>query len=89
MDLLEGMEWMLCKLKTDCQWRLLPLKQFFASQALTWSGGYDHFNEWRKDGSWKKRWVTLLRLHHARLDLSSVPLDGSRWPPPQRGGRPG
>ena len=39
---------------------------------------YDYFNEWRKDGSWKKLWVTLLRLHHARLDLSSVQLDGSQ-----------
>ena len=32
---------------------------------------------WRKDGSWKKLWVTLLRLHKARLDLSSRQLDGS------------
>ena len=38
---------------------------------------YDHFNQWRKDGSWKKRWVTLLRLHKSRLDLSSRQLDGS------------
>ena len=38
---------------------------------------YYHFNEWRKDGSWKKLWITLLRLHHARLDLSNVQLDGS------------
>jgi len=77
VDLLEVVEWMLYKLKTGCQWRLLPLKQFFTSQVLTWSGVYYHFNEWRKEGSWKKLWVTLSRLHHARLDLSSVQLDGS------------
>ena len=45
--------------------------------ALTWSGVYYHFNEWRKDGSWKKLWVNLLQLHRRRLDLSSVQLDGS------------
>ena len=38
---------------------------------------YYHFNEWRKDGSWKKLWVTLLRRHKSRLDLSGMQLDGS------------
>ena len=78
-------EWMLYRLKTGCQWRLLPLKQFFTRQALTWSGVYDHFTEWRKDGSWKKRWVTLLRLYHARLGLFSVQLDGSHTRTPNEG----
>ena len=50
MNLLEVVECMLYKLKTGFQWRLLPLKQFFANQALTWSGVYYHFNQWRKDG---------------------------------------
>ena len=77
VDLLEVVECILYKLKTGCQWRLLPIKQFFTGEALTWSGVYYHFNEWRKDGSWKKLWVTLLRLHKSRLDLSSMQLDGS------------
>jgi hypothetical protein len=38
---------------------------------------YYPFNEWRKDGSWKKLWVNLLGLHKARLDLSRIQLDGS------------
>ena len=77
VDLLEVVEGILYKLKTGRQWRLLPIKQFFTGQALTWSGVYDHFNEWRKDSSWKKLWVTLLRLHKSRLNLSSRQLDGS------------
>ena len=77
VDLLEVVECLLHKLKTSCQWQLLPLKEFFAGQALTWSGVYYHFNEWRKDGSCKKLWVKLLRLHKSRLDLSSRQLDGS------------
>lgn len=77
VDLLEVVEGILFKLKTGCQWRQLPVKQFFTAPTLTWQGVYYHFNEWRKDGSWKKRWVTLLRLHRARLDLSCLQLDGS------------
>ncbi len=76
-ELLEVVEAILYKLKTGCQWRQLPVKQFFTSAALTWSGVYYHFNEWRKDGSWKKLWLRLLHLHKPRLDLSSVQLDGS------------
>lgn len=76
-ELLEVVELILYKLKTGCQWRQLPVKQFFAGMALTCSGVYYHCNEWRKDGSWKKLWLHLLRLHKPRLDLSSVQLDGS------------
>ena len=77
VDLLEVVETILFKLKTGCQWRQLPIKQFFTDTLLTWSGVYYHFNEWRKDGSWKKLWVTLLQVHRRRLGLSSVQLDGS------------
>lgn len=77
VDLLEVVECILYKLKSGCQWRLLPLQQFFRGHALTWSGVYYHFKEWRRDGSWKKLWLTLLRLHKSRLDLSSMQLDGS------------
>ena len=49
----------------------------FYGYGATWSGVYYHFNEWRKDGSWKKLWVQLLQLHRRRLDLSSIQLDGS------------
>ena len=76
-ELLEVLEVILYKLKTGCQWRQLPIKQFFTGTALTWSGVYHHFNEWRKDGSWKELWRRLLCLHRPRLDLSSVQLDGS------------
>lgn len=68
------------KLKTGCQWRQLPVKQFFDSQKLTWQGVYYHFNEWRKDGSWKRVWLNVLRLNKRFLDLSSIQLDGSHTP---------
>ena len=78
MDLLEVVEAILFTLKTGCQWRQLPVKQFFTGVTLTWSGVYCHVNEWRKDSSWIKLWIKLLQLHRRRLDLSSVQLDGSQ-----------
>lgn len=35
----------LYRLKTGCQWRQLPVKQFFSHEILTWQGVYYHFNE--------------------------------------------
>ena len=45
------------KLKNGCQWRLLPVKQFFTGASLTWQGVYARFNAWRKDGSWQRVWA--------------------------------
>lgn len=73
-------EAILYKLKSGCQWRQLPVKQFFDEQKLTWQGVYYHFNEWRKDGSWKRVWLSVLRLNKRFLDLSSMQLDGSHTP---------
>lgn len=35
-DLAEVIEAILYKLKTGCQWRYLPIKQFFNGACLTW-----------------------------------------------------
>ena len=67
----------LYKLKTGCQWRYLPIKQFFEQEQLCWQGVYYHFNRWSKLNCWKQVWIQLLAQHHAYLDLSSAPLDGS------------
>lgn len=80
VDPVELLEALLYKLKTGCQWRYLPVKQFFTGAALTWQGVYARFNQWRKDGSWKKAWLNVLRLHKHWLDCSSVQLDGSHTP---------
>ncbi|GAA3976814.1 transposase [Hymenobacter antarcticus] len=41
---------------------------------------YARFNTWRKDGSWQRMWLNLLRQNKAHLDCSSVQLDGSHTP---------
>jgi transposase len=73
-------ELILYKLKTGCQWRHLPIKQFFETEPLTWQGVYYYFNRWSKLGCWRKVWVHLLAEHHSYLDLSSAQLDGSHTP---------
>lgn len=53
---------------------------FFDEEKLTWQGVYYNFNEWRKDGSWKRVWLNVLRLNKRFLDLSSMQLYGSHTP---------
>lgn len=67
----------LYRLKTGCQWRMMPLRSFFEHDSLTWEGVYYHHRKWVQDGSWKVVWVELLKAHHDKLDLSCVQLDGS------------
>ncbi|MGV3539296.1 MAG: IS5 family transposase [Rufibacter sp.] len=68
----------LYRLKTGCQWRQLPTREFFSSYRLSWQGVYYHFRRWSADGSLRKVWVELLKRHRRLLDLSSVQLDGSQ-----------
>lgn len=68
----------LYKLKTGCQWRQLPTKEFFSAYVLSWQGVYYHFRRWVSDGSIRKVWVELLKQQRRLLDLSSVQLDGSQ-----------
>ena len=68
----------LYRLKSGCQWRMLPVEQFFTSKAkLSRSGVYHHYQEWVRDGSFKTVWIELLKANHQLLDLSSMQLEGS------------
>lgn len=66
----------LYRLKTGCQWRQLPMKQFFRV-SYRWQSVYYHFQKWSKDGSWEKVWQTLLQKYKGLLDMSSIQLDGT------------
>lgn len=65
------------RLKTGCQWRMLPVKQYVTRKGTTWNSIYHHFNRWCKDGSWQKVWEHLLKKYKMYLDLSCINLDGS------------
>ena len=74
----------LYRLKTGCQWRQIPLKQFFRTK-YSWSSVYAHFRKWCKDNVWQKLWHSLLCKFKSLLDMSSVQLDGTHTPT-KRGG---
>ena len=67
----------LYKLKTGCQWALLPVKALFSGKELSPGAVYHHYNKWSKLGEWKSMWVRLLDKYRNELDMSSVDLDGS------------
>ncbi len=78
-------EAILYRLKTGCQWRHLPMKQFFRGK-YRWQSVYYHFQKWSKDGSWEKVWRSVLKKHKGLLDMSSIQLDGTHTPS-KRGGQ--
>lgn len=85
VELADIVQAILYRLKTGCQWRMLPLKAFFEPDALTWNGVYHHHRAWVKDGSWKKVWIALLKANRSKVDLSCMQLDGSQTPCKKQG----
>ena len=78
-------EAILYRLKTGCQWRLLPMKQFFRVK-YQWQSVYHHHQKWCKDGSWERVWRYILNKYKHLLDMSSIQLDGTHTPV-KRGGQ--
>lgn len=72
------------RLKTGCQWRQLPMKEFFRTK-YSWQSVYYHFQKWSKNGSWERIWSNILKNYKHLLDLSSIQLDGTHTPA-KRGG---
>lgn len=78
LNILEVTQAIFYRLKTGCQWRELPVKQFLTREDSTkWQSIYYHFNKWCKDGSWEKAWLHLLKKYKMYLDLSCINIDGS------------
>lgn len=80
----EVVQAILYRLKTGCQWRELPMKQFFRIK-YKWQSVYYHYQKWSKDGSLEKLWAIVLSNHKHLLDMSSIQLDGTHTPT-KRGG---
>mgnify|MGYP001996098578 CR=1 FL=1 len=85
MKVEEVVQAILFRLKTGCQWRELPMKQFFRT-SYRWQSVYYHFQKWSKDGSIEELWRVLLEKNKCKLDMSSVQLDGTHTPA-KRGGK--
>ncbi|MVM34016.1 transposase [Spirosoma sp. HMF4905] len=68
------------RLKTGCQWRELPTKEFFTDKVLHWNSVFYYYNKWSKANCWRTIWVNLLTKNRTYLDMSSVEFDGSHTP---------
>ena len=73
-------ECIIYKLKTGVQWHLLPLKEFFRKGTISYESIYYRYNAWCADGSWERVWHYVMEKYKAKLDLSSVELDGTHSP---------
>lgn len=80
VPLSEIVECIFHRLKTGCQWRELPTKQFFTGKVLSWNSVFYYYNKWSKADCWKTIWINLLSKNRKYLDLSSVEFDGSHTP---------
>ena len=47
-DLVEVIQCILYKLKTGCQWHMLPVSSFFTGRVLHYKTVYGHFRKWSK-----------------------------------------
>lgn len=68
------------RLKTGCQWRELPTKQFFTDKLLNWNSVFYYYNKWSKADCWRTIWINILTKNRQYLDMSSVEFDGSHTP---------
>ena len=73
----EVVPYILYKLKTGCQWYMLPVSSFFTAKVLHYKIVYGHFRKWCKKGEWQKVWTILLGRYKSFLDMSSIDLDGN------------
>ena len=76
-DLCEVIQCILYKLKTGCQWHMIPTMAIFTEVVLHYKTIFGKFRQWCKDGSWQKSWESRLGRNRDMIDLSSADLDGS------------
>lgn len=76
-DLCEVIQCILYKLKTGCQWHMIPTMAIFTEVVLHYKTIFGKFRQWCKDGSWQKSWESPLGRNRDMIDLSSADLDGS------------
>lgn len=71
--LIEVVNSILYKLKTGCQWYMLPVSSLF-SDVVSHKIIFGHFRKWCKNGEWEYCWTKMLGKYKSFLDLSSADL---------------
>ena len=79
-DLVEMINAILYKLKSGCQWRLLPIGHLFSGEGPSWKTVFYHFRKWSMRGEWHRIYSRVLKNNKSTLDLSIAHIDGSHSP---------
>ena len=70
--------YILYKLRTGCQWELLPMeKTADGVPEASYQVPYYHFRKWSRDGSLQRLFDASIMTIRSELDLSEINLDGS------------
>lgn len=59
-DMIEIVNSILYKLKSGCQWRMLPVGHLFTGETPSWNTVFHHYRRWRNAGEWKATFTELL-----------------------------
>lgn len=86
-DLVEIMNAILYKLKSGCQWRMLPIGHLFSGEFPSWDTVFHHYRKWSVKEEWEKIYSNIMRKNKSVLDLSISHIDGSHTPAFRGGGR--
>jgi transposase len=73
------------RLKTGCQWRQLPLKEFFSGEVPVWQSVYYHYWKWCKASCFETLWKKFILKVKDYFDMEMINIDGSHTPA-KRGG---
>lgn len=79
-DLVEIVNAILYKLKSGCQWRMLPMGHLFTGELPKWQTVFHHYRKWCKNDEWQKVYATILSQNKGVLDMSVTHIDGSHTP---------
>ena len=79
-DLVEIVNAIIYKLKSGCQWRLLPIGHLFSGELPSWNTVFHHYRKWSVKEEWEKVFSNVLRKNKKILDLSISHIDGSHTP---------
>lgn len=79
-DLVEVVNAILYKLKSGCQWRLLPTGHLFSGEGPGWKTVFHHYRKWCEKEEWQKIHSWILSRNKNRPDLSLSHIDGSHTP---------
>ena len=79
-DLVEKVNAILYKLKSGCQWRMLPVGHLFSGKAPSHITVFKHYRKWCRNGDWEYAFSQNLKENKDKVDLSLAHIDGSHTP---------